>query len=107
MNSDRIKLLEKFIEEEPENTFNKYALAMEYFDYDQEKAIAILEKVIADHPDYLPSYFKAAQLLWELEEMKKAEKIFKEGISLAQRQEDQKALSELKSAYQNFLFELD
>ena len=39
--------------------------------------------------------------------MKEADVIFKKGIALAEQQNEEKALSELKSAYQNFKFEID
>ncbi|MEM0941629.1 MAG: tetratricopeptide repeat protein [Bacteroidota bacterium] len=107
MNSKRIKLLKKFVEEEPKNPFNKYALAMEFYEYDPPKSLDILKTLLKEHPDYLPSYFKTAHLFWEMEDLEKAKDVFVKGLSLAQEQGDQKALSELKSAYQNLLFELD
>ncbi len=107
MNSDRIKLLDQFIKEEPNDPFNHYALAMEYYDYDSQKALTILKKVIMEHPTYLPSYFKAANLLLDMEKLEEAKEIFEKGMSLASDQKNEKALSELKAAYQNLLFELD
>ncbi len=105
MNQERIKLLKKYIEEEPQTPFNKYALAMEYYEEDIEESSKLLKELVTDHQDYLPTYFKLAHLLWDLEMWEDAETIFENGIELAKQQNDNKALSELKSAYQNFQFE--
>ncbi len=107
MNSERINLLEKYIEEEPTNPFNKYALAMEYYEEAPDKALPTLRGLIVHHPEYLPTYFKLAHLLWEDEIWKEAASIFQKGIDLADQQNDQKALQELKAAYLNFQFDYD
>lgn len=107
MNSERINLLEKYIKEEPFNPFNRYALAMEYYEEAPGKALSILRELIVHNQDYLPTYFKLAHLLWEDEIWEEAAKVFQKGIALADKQNDQKALHELKAAYQNFQFDYD
>ena len=107
MSEERIALLRKFIEEEPENPFNQYALAMELYEKIPEEACRILANLSQDKPNYLPTYFKLAHLYWDFEEWDKAQSIFERGIILASKQDDQKALRELKSAFQNFEFERD
>jgi len=107
MNADRIKILEKYIVKEPNDPFNLYALAMEYYDEYPMKSQALLDTLLANHSTYLPSYFKAANLYWELDQLVEAKKIFEKGIQLAEKIEDQKALHELKASYQNLLFEED
>lgn len=107
MNNQRIVLLKKFIQEEPSNPFNGYALAMEYYDDRSEEALTLLESLIENHQDYLPTYYKLAHLYWALENFENANEIFKNGIVLAQEQGDEKALSELNSSYLNFQFEYD
>ncbi len=105
MNLNRIRLLEKYILEEPDNSFNQYALAMEYYEGDEVKALTLLSELQNQNPTYLPTYFKLAHLLWENEKWEEAEIIFEKGIRLSKEQNDKKAYSELKVAYQNFLFE--
>lgn len=107
MNESRIALLKQYLEEEPDNPFNAYALAMEYYDVDPQKSLLYLENLLQKNPDYLPTYFKAAHLLWEEEQWDRAEEVFKAGIALATEQNDSKALGELQAAYQNFQFDLD
>jgi len=107
MNKERITLLIKFIEDEPENPFNSYALAMEYYEHKPSKALDVLVGLTQKFPSYLPTYFKLAHLHWEDEKWDLAEEIFLKGIRLAEEQEDKKAMTELQSAYQNFQFERD
>lgn len=107
MNIKRVKLLEEYIEQEPNNPFNHYALAMEYFDNDPKQALDVMEKLINQHKDYLPTYYQLATLYWEMEQLEKAKLTFEQGIRLAKKQQQQKILGELTSAYQNLLYELE
>ncbi len=107
MNPERIALLEQFIKEEPENPFNMYALAMEYYEVNPIESLKLLRTLLEKHPEYLPSYFKAAHLMWEEELWEEANTTFTKGIQLAETQGNQKALLELKSTYQNFQFDMD
>ncbi|QYH38654.1 tetratricopeptide repeat protein [Algoriphagus sp. NBT04N3] len=104
---DRKSLLKQYISEEPKNPFNWYALALELQQNEPEEAKLIFEKLLQEFPDYLPTYYQAAFLFDSLGLLDQAKKTFEEGINLATRQQDQKAIKELKNAYQNFLFEND
>ncbi|REG92623.1 tetratricopeptide repeat protein [Algoriphagus antarcticus] len=106
-NLDRIQLLRQFTEEEPDNPFNWYALAIEFRETDQEEAYTLFAKLLTDHPTYLATYFPAAHLYAEMGEIDQSKVIFENGIALALEQKNVKALQELQNAYQNFLFEND
>ncbi|WP_200977054.1 lipopolysaccharide assembly protein LapB [Echinicola sp. 20G] len=106
-NSSRIEQLLQFAKEEPDNPFNLYALALEYQKTDPNQAVGYFEKLLSEHSDYLPTYYHAGALFTELEELEKAKATYESGIQLADKQENQHALRELKNAYQNFLFEND
>ncbi|WPR76959.1 tetratricopeptide repeat protein [Algoriphagus sp. NG3] len=106
-NLDRIHLLRQFTEEEPENPFNWYALAIEYRETDQEEAYTLFAKLLAEYPAYLATYFPAAHHYAEMGEIHAAKEIFENGVALAREQKNMKALQELQNAYQNFLFEND
>lgn len=107
MNIKRINLLKSFIADDPNEPFNKYALAMEYYELKPNDSMALLQNLLQDHPGYLPTYFKLAHLLWDNEEWELADKVFKNGLSLAEEQNDSKTYKELKSAYLNFELEKD
>lgn len=107
MNVSRIELLEKYIKEEPNEPFNHHALANEYMAMDAQKALDIFLRTIEEFPDYLPSYYQTAKLLEEFELEERALAVYSSGIELAKIQGNYKALSELNSAYQNLLFEME
>jgi predicted Zn-dependent protease len=98
MDKNRMALLQKYIDEEPHNPFNRYALAMEYRGSEPELALKLLLELLAAHPDYLPPHYQAGQLLAESGNVRGAVEILKQGMVLAQRQGDQKALQELRKA---------
>jgi Tfp pilus assembly protein PilF len=106
-NLDRIQLLRQFTQEEPDNPFNWYALALEFRESDPEQAQSLFSKLLTKHPTYLATYFPAAHLYAEIGELKQSRMVFESGIELAREQKNTKALQELQNAYQNFLFEND
>ncbi|RRB06813.1 tetratricopeptide repeat protein [Larkinella rosea] len=107
MNNTRIQLLLQFIEEQPDDPFNVYALAMEYRDEQPAQALQYLEKLLDQHPTYLPTYYKAAELLTERNNRTEAETVYLRGIELAREQKNEKAFQELNRAYRSFQDEED
>ena len=103
----RIEMLKIFAEQEPDNPFNWYALALEYQNNNAENAKFFFNKLLSEHNVYLPTYFHAAIFFSDLGEIQKAKDIYENGIKLAEIQKDEKTLKELKNSYQNFLFEND
>ncbi|HEY5824805.1 MAG TPA: tetratricopeptide repeat protein [Cyclobacteriaceae bacterium] len=105
--NERIQQLIKFLEEEPNDEFIHYALALEYSKFDAAKAKAEFENLLLKHPSYLPTYYPAAHLLIELGNNEEAENLFLKGIELAKAQGNNKARMELQSAYMMFQTERD
>jgi tetratricopeptide (TPR) repeat protein len=105
MNEDRIKILQKHIEESPLDPFPKYALALEYLDDQPDLSVPLFKQLLEENPDYLPTYYQAANLFASLSMNELAEQTFQKGIELSK--DDLKTLAELKNAYQNFQFELE
>ena len=68
MQEERLKILFQYLEEEPNEPFNVYAIAMEYMSKDIQKAKFYLEKLLTEHPDYVPTYYHAAAVYVELED---------------------------------------
>lgn len=106
MSATRIQLLKSYIEEEPNDPFNHYALACEYLNGNKQEALQLFEKLLAEHPNYLATYYQAAQLLVEFEEEERALIVYKKGIEVAVSQNNQKTLRELQTAKQNLEFEM-
>ncbi|HYG38823.1 MAG TPA: tetratricopeptide repeat protein [Cytophagales bacterium] len=101
----RLKKLLEFYNEDPDDPFTIYAIALEYLASNKEEAKKYFEILLEKHPDYIGTYYHAAQLYIDLEFNDKAKETFEKGIALSEKKNDQHALKELKSAYQNFLFE--
>ncbi|MVM35779.1 tetratricopeptide repeat protein [Spirosoma sp. HMF4905] len=102
MNNERIQQLMQFVEEEPSNPFNVYALAMEYMSSRPDQARIYFDQLVTEYPDYLPTYYHAAALYAELDERDKASELYEIGIALAKVQNNLKALQELQRAQQAF-----
>lgn len=105
MPTDRIRMLEKFHEEDPADPFNTYALALEYLKHDPKRSRALFEVLLRYHEDYLPAYYHAAKFYQDMGEREEAVRVFEKGIALARKVDDRKALRELKSAYDELMFE--
>ncbi|MEJ0029763.1 MAG: tetratricopeptide repeat protein [Bacteroidota bacterium] len=101
---DRISVLEGFLAEDPDDPFNSYALALEYLKSDNKRARDLFEDLLNKNPNYLPTYYAFAQLLAEQQDPGAAD-IFRQGIEIASRADDQKTLKELANAYNDWLFE--
>ncbi len=102
MNNDRIRQLIRFVEEEPGDPFNVYALAMEFINGHPEQARPYLDQLLANHPDYLPTYYHAAALYADLNQRDRAAALCETGIELARLQNNAKTLLELQRAQQGF-----
>ncbi len=105
MNPSRLEQLLKFWQEDPHDPFNSYALALEYLNEDEDKALFYFEKLLKEHESYIPTYYHAAKFYEEIEERAKAKEIYLKGIQMSQEANDTHAQSELERAYQQFLLE--
>jgi hypothetical protein len=97
MKSDRIKMLEQFVVEDPTDPFNHYALALELAKSDKQKAKEVFDQLIATYSDYVPAYYQSALLYLELNLNDEVAKIIENGITQAKKQNNLKAANELKS----------
>ena len=52
-NLERIKLLKDYCDEEPQNPFNFYALALEYRESEKVEATNLFDFVVFNFPNYL------------------------------------------------------
>ena len=102
MNNERIQQLIRFVQEEPNDPFNIYALAMEYLVGEPRQARVYFDQLLSEYPDYLPTYYHAAVLYADLDERDRAAELYEQGIKLAQVQQNQKTLLELQRAQQAF-----
>lgn len=98
-------MLKKYMKENPDDPFNKYALALEYIDLDRNISKTYFDKLIANHPEYLPTYYHAANLYLEMNNVEEAKKLYNNGIELAEKQGDINTIKELKNALCTLIME--
>src|SRR5687768_4183233 len=103
MPTDRIITLEKFYEEDPNDPFNAYALALEYLHQNPARSSILFERLLDVHQEYLPTYYHAAKFFLEKGEREKAIAVFEKGIALARKVNDMKTQRELQSAYDELM----
>ena len=93
----RLTQLQAFIEEDPSDPFNHYALAMELTRTDKGAGITKFREVMDNFPSYQPTYYILCKLLSESGLSKEALVVATRGLSLATEKGDKKAWSELNA----------
>jgi tetratricopeptide (TPR) repeat protein len=92
----RLEVLEKLIESGSKDPFHHYAHALELRSLGQaQAALAALQRVTGEFPEYVPSYLIAAQLSVELGDGAAARGFCDQGLLAAQRTRNDHAQAEL------------
>jgi tetratricopeptide (TPR) repeat protein len=107
MKNQLLESLLSFYAEDPEDPFNIYALALAYLKTDVVQAGVYFDRLLTDYPEYLPTYYHAAEFFAQRQEVKRAAEIYEKGMALAAAQGQQKTQQELTRAYRSFLDELE
>ncbi|MCE9555577.1 MAG: hypothetical protein K8T91_19690 [Planctomycetes bacterium] len=92
----RREKIEAMLVDDPQDTFLRYALAME-FDKEgrHEDSLAGLAQLATGEPPYVPAFFQAAQQLTRLDRAEEARTMLREGIEVARVQGDSHAAGEM------------
>ena len=100
----RREQIETMLAESPNDTFLRYALAMEFeSEQEHEKSLELHEGLMNDSPPYVPSFFMSGQQLAELDRVDEAREVLTQGIAHAENQGDRHAVEEMRA----FLDSLD
>ena len=92
----RREQLEAMLADSPEDTFLRYALAMEWSsEGDDEKSVEIFRALMGDTPPYVPAFFMCGQSLVRLDRNDEAKTVLTEGIDQARQQNDMHAAGEM------------
>jgi Tfp pilus assembly protein PilF len=103
---NRVEILKGFLEQDPKDSFSRYALALEYVKAGQsEDARREFEFVRDNDPAYVATYFQLAQLYRNLGLKHDAEKTYRTGITAAAKAGDGHTQSELEEALEGLLGE--
>ncbi|SOE19767.1 hypothetical protein SAMN06298216_0270 [Spirosomataceae bacterium TFI 002] len=100
MQVDRLKILENYVSEEPNDPFNHFALALELTKTDLERAVAKYDYLINHFSAYLPTYYQYGVLLTDQEKYEKAKSVLSQGILLAKEKGEERTKKELEGALQ-------
>ena len=93
----RIEKLKEMITKDPNDSFSRYALALEYNGINEPlTAIEILEELIKRDEKYIAAYHQLGQLLGKMNKTQEAKKAYRKGIDLAQEANDDKAVREMR-----------
>ena len=95
------------MDEDPDDAFTIYAIALEYLAIDEQKAIEYFELLAQKNPEYIGTYYQLGALCQKIGNIVEAENTYKKGIEMALIAKDQHALAELRSALSNMLLGLE
>jgi Tfp pilus assembly protein PilF len=96
---ERIAKLKSLLEQDPNDSFGRYALALEYAALnDAAQAQALLEELIGRDPSYVPAYQQLGYLFQKLSRRNDAISVFRRGMEVAAQQGDLHARSEMQEA---------
>jgi tetratricopeptide (TPR) repeat protein len=100
MQANRLQKLLDFFNNEPDDPFLKYALATEYVNSNEPlKALSFYEDLIANHADYVGTYYHLGKLYEALNRKDDAVRTYQEGMVIARKSNDMHSFSELQSVY--------
>lgn len=95
----RLTMLENLTQSAGADAFAWYGLAMEYRRENRStEALAAFQRLRELHPDYLPTYLMAGQVLLAGKDVAEARGWLEAGIVVAERAGNEKTLSELREA---------
>lgn len=107
-NENKISQLAKAIRKDADDTFSKFALALELLKQGSvEKAQLLFEAVLKQDPEYLGVYYHLGKLYQSRGMHNNALQLFEDGIKLASNNNELRTKSELHEAIQQLRFELD
>ena len=99
MSTNRMEILLSMVAKNPEDSFARYGLAMEYANTGNlENAIVEYRALIGFNPDYAAAYFHGGQALEKLGRIDEAREVYEKGIEATSRTGDQHTRSELQAA---------
>ncbi len=97
MEKTRLELLEETLASSPDNTFVRYALALELANAgNTEVAWQHFDYLLSRHPDYAPTYYQAGRFLAAQGKRQQARQVITKGIEVTRAQGNLHASGELE-----------
>ncbi len=96
MNQERVQQLEKLLALDSQDVFTNFALGLEFWEGDPERALSQFERVLELDAKYVPAYFQLGKLMAEQGKDKQARDWLLRGMDLAEEVGDRHALEEMQ-----------
>lgn len=104
----KIKQLARQIKNNPDDSFSKFALALEFRkEGDFKKARILFEDILSSDPDYVGVYYHLGKLYEALDRFKDAKELYEKGIDIADEQKEIRTKKELNEALQQLKMEME
>lgn len=95
----RREMLEEFLEQDPNDSFSRYALALELEKESKtQEAVQQLQEVIARDSSYVAAYYHLGRLLAQIGLIDEARESYRRGLDVAIASGDHRASSEMQEA---------
>lgn len=95
----RLEQLQRFLEQDPNDSFTRYAIGLEYASAKNfSEAIRMFEELRSSDASYVATYYQLADSYKQAGDKPKAEEIYNVGIKQARAANDLHAASELEAA---------
>ncbi len=99
MAMNRLEILQNMVAQNPQDSFSRYGLAMEYGKSGElDRAIAEYEALLSFNPDYAAAYYHGGQTLEKLGRIEDAKRIYARGLEATRRTGDAHTNSEIQAA---------
>ena len=97
--SNRLEVLKNMVAQNPNDSFSRYGLAMEYANSgDLERAMQEYQALLAANPAYSAGYYHGGQTLEKLGRREDARTLYRQGIEATTRSGDLHTRSEIQAA---------
>jgi Tfp pilus assembly protein PilF len=107
-NHNKIRELAGFLRKNPNDSFTKFALALELLKVNEvSKARVLFESVLKQDPQYLGVYYHLGKLYERTGQLADAKEMYSHGIKVAEMQNNERTLAELKEALELLNIEMD
>jgi Tfp pilus assembly protein PilF len=104
MEKSRIENLKQMLADDPQDTFARYALGLEYMGMQEyDSAREMFGEIIVLDPGYRAVYYQLGKVYELLGEETEARKVYQKGIYVAASQGDMHTKSELEQALNDLL----
>ncbi len=106
--SARTTILAKRIKENPQDSFSKFALALELLKINNtDNAKVLFESIVENDPNYVGVYYHLGKLHEQIGENNLARNTYKQGIEISDLLNDSHSKSELQSALMALELDID